>query len=171
MTEELLREDFIKYLEQEGCTEYAKEVQLFPAGNLIDLVYLDRERKFIAVELKLTDWRKVIQQALKVKQFTRLVYIAMPLPATITKRNKIETIVKDLNLGLFWFNKEGQWICHKSPEEDTSIKFGEGFEGYYNKLLEQNMYIHYHFTFIAPFLGKAATISRNLEYKTKNVIW
>lgn len=170
MTEELLREDFIKYLKEDGCEVLAKEVQLFPASNLHDLIYLDKERKFVCIEFKLTDWKKVIAQAIRVLNGTPLVYVAMPLPATIQKRNTIQEECKELGLGLFWFNKNGKWDRKYSPNEKVQFKDEEWIH-YYNQNIEKSLYNHYHFTFIAPYLGRAAEISRTVVYKTKNVIW
>jgi hypothetical protein len=168
MTEEMLREDLIKYLESQNCEMLAKEVRLW--SSIIDLVYMDKERKFICVELKLTDWKKVVQQALKIKNHTPLVYIAMPLPATIGKRDRIQEIVKEKGLGLFWFRGDGRWDIWESPQEKIYPRHEDWIQ-YCNKKLEQKLYRHYHFTFIAPHLGKAADISKNYHYKTKNVIW
>ena len=171
MTEELLREDFIKWLKEEGCELLAKEIQLFPGSSIHDLIFLDKERKFICVEFKLTDWKKVIEQAERIRLNTPLVYIAMPLPATIGKRDRIQEIVKQKNLGLFWFNKYGKWTAHSAPSENFNVGQVDGWIEYFNKRVEQSLYRHFQFTFTAPYLGRAAEISKNVYYKTKKIIW
>ncbi|OGU55420.1 MAG: hypothetical protein A2V66_16715 [Ignavibacteria bacterium RBG_13_36_8] len=170
MTEEILRKDFIKYLKSEGIEVIAEEFGVH-GSSIFDCVYLDKKRRFIAVELKLTDWKKVIDQAMRIKKHVPLVYVAMPLPATINKRDAIEEIVKKLGLGLYGFNSEGNWICHSSPDERTTMT-GESIVKYFEREhLEKPIFFQYHFTFIAPLLGKAAKVSRGYEYKNKKEIW
>lgn len=171
MTEQLLKKDFIEWMKSQGVDVIAEEIAPFGNGGFInDVIYLDKEKRFICVELKLIDWKKVVEQAVRIRRHHPLVYIAMPLPATIQKRDKIESIVKANGLGLFWYNKEGSWHMQFSPQEYKSA-LDENHFRYFNFSIEQSLFLHYHFTFIAPFLGQAALKSRTVEYKTKKIIW
>lgn len=169
-TESMLRDTFIEYLKSEGLTELATEVQTIDL-NVHDLIYIDKDRKFVCVEFKLTDWKKVIEQANRIRSWTPLVYVAMPLPVSIPKRDAIEDICKEHGLGLFWFNKYGGWKCCIAPNEKIKLIKGENLFEYFNRKTEQSLYQHYHFTFIAPHLGRAAEISKTVVYKTKKIIW
>ena len=93
----------------------------------------------------------------------------MPLPATIQKRDKIEQILQENGIGLFWYNKNGNWHMRFSPQETKFMKTNDFH--YFSYSVEQSLFIHFHFTFIAPLLGQAALKSRTVNYKNKKEIW
>lgn len=150
VTELQMQKLYIKHLEEMGIKDIEEEV--FMLGGLCDVVYIDKRRRFICVELKLTDWRKVIEQAKKHFLMTPYVYICMPLPS-IYKRNKIEAIVEKEGLGLVWWNYENvkgktQTILWKTERTPTEKKEKNGHEYFNKEFLERPFYNCLYFTFM-----------------------
>ena len=148
ITENQLRDNFCKYLESVGLHEYSKEVNFCSNSSFIDLVYVDEKRRFICVELKLKDWKKVIEQANKIKNKIELVYIALPIPKKNEIKKKIENIIEKEKLGLYWYNKKNDtWLKHFMPKE--RCLFSKDSIEYFNKNLKQSFYSNKHFTFMS----------------------
>ena len=143
-SEDELREYFIEYLRSVGIKEIAKEVILFN-GNNVDVVYIDKKRKFVCVELKLTDWKKVIQQAVLRLNVTPFVYIAMPVPKTWAKRKRVEDAIEQTGLGLIWLKDGKQWITQFMPKEHKNNKA----QDYFSDGFERSLYYNIHTTFLA----------------------
>ena len=140
--------EIIKYLKSIGIKDILTEVPLY--DSCCDIVYIDEKHNFVCMEVKLTDWRVVIQQAIKLKSYTNQVYVAMPYPETEYRRKKIEDEVKPTGVGLYWF-KDKQMACVFRPNmymptfngkaKDTSI-------GFLKSHLAEEFYCSLNFTFL-----------------------
>jgi hypothetical protein len=113
--EDDVRDNLIQYLESIGIKDIHKEVPFF--SKSIDVVYIDERRKFVCVEVKLTDYKTVFEQAGFLKRFINYVYVAMPIPATYYKRKRIEGEAKELGIGLYWLRDNRLWSQELEPRE------------------------------------------------------
>jgi len=145
ISEEELKQKFIKYMENEGIKVIADEISHF--GSIIDVVYIDKERRFCAVELKLTDWQGVIKQARILKRTLPCVYIAMPFCPTYTKRQKIEIACKQYEIGLYWYSysqidESKRWSCQLNSS-DYIVSDGDVLidTKYFSTHLERSLFV------------------------------
>jgi len=132
-------DEIIKYLKFIGIKDIQTEVPMY--GASIDIAYIDENNKFVCVEVKLNDWRKVIEQAKHHLLITNQVYVIMPYPETEYRRMKIEQEVKKAGLGLCWFRDKK--IRIQVPFSTPVISEGNTFSEYpLKKHLAENMYYH-----------------------------
>lgn len=97
-----LKRKIISYLEENG---YVKRVE----GNLLYKVngWLPIAKEIIAVEAKLTDWKRGILQANRYKSFADKVYLALPERSSHLVNTQL---LLDLNVGLYVLNSSGRVI-------------------------------------------------------------
>jgi len=145
--EEDVRQSLIAYLKSQGHTEIGTEILLEDDYRFVDVVYVDEKRRFICIEVKLTDWRKVIEQAQRCIKYTPLAYIAMPTPESPKIKDTISTATHRAGLGLYWYNPDGSWTLQYNPKENT----GEPKKDikYFNQQLKRSFYRHMQITFMS----------------------
>jgi len=142
--EENVRESLINYLKEQGIQDIGKEVLLPDDWRYVDLVYIDKRRKFVCVEVKLTDYKKVIEQAQDCLKYTPLSYVAMPVPENYMRKADIEVEVARAGLGLMWMHPDGKWTVQYTPKRIDSKKG----DRYFNSQLKQSLYSQLHITFM-----------------------
>lgn len=148
--EDDVRDNLIQYLENIGIKDIQKEVPFF--SKSVDVVYIDERRKFVCVEVKLTDYKGVFEQAGFLKRFISYVYVAMPIPASYYKRKKIENIARKLGIGLFWLKDNRLWGLEFEPKE---LDGNRDLDNYFKFEIGQTMFHCLHYTFL----------SKCIEYK------
>jgi hypothetical protein len=67
------------WLRAQGCTTVVSELRFFDRGIDIYGIRSSRPRTTFAIELKLTDWQRALQQAAVYQLCCDLSYIAMPI--------------------------------------------------------------------------------------------
>ena len=150
-SEEDLRDSLIKYLGKQGAKNIVTELNVGCNWAWVDLVYIDEKRRFICIELKMRAWKKVLDQACKLKKMTPFVSIAMPQFKTYNKRRQVQREAEKLGIGVFWYGETGLWQTVAPPEK---IHSSEGIIGGY---LIDSLFTHFHFTFLTRCIehGKA----------------
>lgn len=78
-----LIEPIKRYLREQGCHTVVSELRFFDRGIDLYAIKEGRPRLTYAVELKLTDWQRAIQQAAVYQLCSDLSYIAMPLKSIL----------------------------------------------------------------------------------------
>ena len=147
--EEDVRQSLLKYLRSQGVSEIGIEILLPDDYRFVDVVFIDEKRRFVCIEVKLTDWRKVIEQAQDCLKYTPLTYIAMPVPESLKMKATIEIATCRAGLGLYWWLPDKTWELQYTPKENTgSIKKDAK---YYS--LQQSLYHHIHMTFMSKCLA------------------
>ena len=142
--EENVRESLINYLKEQGIQDIGKEVLLPDDWRYVDLVYIDKRRKFVCVEVKLTDYKKVIEQAQDCLKYTPLSYVAMPVPENYMRKADIEVEVARAGLGLMWMHPNGKWTVQYTPQKPNSKNYAKRF----NTQLKESLYFQLHITFM-----------------------
>ena len=155
-----VRQSLIAYLKSQGVSEIGIEILLPDDYRFVDVVFIDEKRRFVCIEVKLTDWRKVIKQAMDCLKYTPLTYIAMPVPESLKIKSEIEIATCRAGLGLYWWHKDGTWDMQYQPSENTGQPKKD--TKYYS--LQRSLYRHMHYTFMAKCLAyKHATHPNNKE--------
>lgn len=105
---------FCKTLEEEGKI-FAVEVPFF--SRSVDLVFMDADFKYYAVEFKLKNWRRAIDQAKYYMIGVEFAFVC--IPKNIYNK-RIEKEILDSNCGLILFNAEnGKFEIIKAIEQKT----------------------------------------------------
>ena len=146
-SEDDLRNDFIKYLKEQGYEDIGTEINTGYNANFVDCVYVDKRRRFVCVELKLKNISVVIKQAVKLLRYTPLVYVALPVPKRKETRKRWETLVKRLKLGLYWLTENGVWMTCLTPKENRYL-WGKELMLYNQQYLKKSFYHTMHITFL-----------------------
>jgi len=142
-SEDDLRKTLINFLRKRGYDDILIEFCLSAGWSIIDLVYLDEKRGFVCIELKLRNWKKVIQQAFKLKSCTPFIYIAMPAFKTSYKRKQVQDEARKLGLGVYWYTNQGMWRAVVQPEK---IHYTEG---YLSDRVAEKFFKSVHITFLS----------------------
>ena len=149
-------QEIIKYLKSTGIKDIATEVGMF-GESFIDVVYIDSSRNMVCVEVKLTDWRTVVKQALKLKKYTHNVYVIMPVPETRYRLNMITQEVNKNGLGLAWFKDKKIHIVNE-PRKHGHLS-SKGFQAQcFVSYLANNFYANLHISFL----------TRCIDYKSNS---
>ncbi|MCL6591069.1 MAG: hypothetical protein K6U80_14080, partial [Firmicutes bacterium] len=72
-----------------------------------DMIIIDQS-KIIAVEFKINDWQRALNQAQKHLLAVDYAYICIPMPKTAATRERIEKTAADSGVGLFYYNAAGK---------------------------------------------------------------
>lgn len=100
-SEEELRDLFISSVFQDG--DSYKEVPVF--SRSVDLVHYDNENNLItAIEFKMDNWRRAVQQALNVSMCFDYLAICIPEPKTKKCLIEIEEECSKHGIGIYLFN-------------------------------------------------------------------
>lgn len=137
----------MKWLKKNGAQEVEDEIGLL--GGIADIIYIDEKRKLCCIEVKLKDWKEVIEQARHRLNWAELVYIAMPIPKTYYLRKKIETFAKEHGLGVMWLIDNHLWQVAETPQESKWFKEHSEKWGYFGRTVEQSLYTKVLVTFMA----------------------
>jgi hypothetical protein len=81
------------------------EVPVF-AGSA-DMIIVDKIG-IIAIEFKINNWQRAVNQAHKHLLAVDYAYICIPMPKTVETRARIEEAVVNSGLGLFYYNIDGE---------------------------------------------------------------
>ena len=97
--------------------------------NKADLVCF-KEKRVVAVELKLKDWKKAIVQAKNYQLGADYVYLAFPLMKSYNVLKKAENVLKNEGIGLIVVNEESTKVKEiikpkKSKKKIASITINE----------------------------------------------
>jgi len=104
ITEDEQRSLFINHFKNSSTNLYC-EVPVFCRS--VDLVkYNSCNHTISAIEFKLTDWKRVINQVLNVSISFDFLEICISEPKTAKSKNLIIKKCEDLGLGLYFFNHE-----------------------------------------------------------------
>lgn len=113
-TEEELRELFISSVFQNE--DFYKEVPVF--SRSVDLVHYDSKKRIItAIEFKMDNWRRAVQQALNVSMCFDYLAICIPEPKTKKCLNMIEEECSKYGIGIYLFNDRDlsfEHLCHET---------------------------------------------------------
>lgn len=134
---------FTKKMKQENhLFKHIKEYYV-PPLKIDYICFMDGD--FIAIEFKLTNWKKVIMQANNNKYWFEKVFICMLEPKTEKKCNEIIDNAKKLDIGVIFYNEGlNEFIQSFSPKtkrdnhftlmklKTKSLKTTLGFKENYN---------------------------------------
>lgn len=89
---------------------------LFVEGETVNLdpAWRDILRDVVAIEVKVSDWRKAISQAVRNKVLAHRSYIA--LPTTLARRVSEETILRTHGIGVIAISEDGVNIVRRSRQ-------------------------------------------------------
>lgn len=146
--EEDVRQSLIDYLRSQGIKDIETEVCLGAGWSFVDIVYIDERRRFVCIEVKLRDWKKVLEQARKLLQWTPLVYIAMPAPATYYRKMQIEGAAGAEQIGVWWLRDNKVWQ-KKSVQAEERLFDKKNTFTYFNLDIQDSFYNCLNFTFLA----------------------
>jgi hypothetical protein len=96
------------------------EVPVFSGSA--DMIIID-QKGITAVEFKINDWQRAVNQAYKHLLAVDYAYICIPVPKTIETRARIEEVVVNSGLGLFYFNinSEQPVLLAKSAPNSSQV--------------------------------------------------
>lgn len=118
-SEEELRAKFIDISNNRDDIEVYVEVPVFCRS--VDLVIQDkRSEKISAIEFKLHDWKRAIQQVQGVGLCFDYLYICLPQPKTDSSINKIVNMCEANGVGLIFYDTESGMFLKKLEAPRTS---------------------------------------------------
>ncbi len=116
-SEEELRELFISSVFQNE--DFYKEVPVF--SRSVDLVHYDNKKNAItAIEFKMDNWRRAVQQALNVSMCFDYLAICIPEPKTKKCLSAIEEECSKHGIGIYLFNDSNLSFDHFCFETHVS---------------------------------------------------
>jgi hypothetical protein len=92
---------------KEGNNKVFLEVPIFSSS--VDMVVLEGEN-ILAIEFKINDWQRAINQAKKHFLAADYCYICIPKPKTPDACSRIESTIKETGVGLFYFKRDGELV-------------------------------------------------------------
>jgi len=84
-----------------------KEAPVF--SRSIDLVYVNKEREVISIEIKINDWRRAIDQAADHQLVVDRSYICLPNKKKGVS-GELSNLLDSTGIGLFFFEKKSKTI-------------------------------------------------------------
>lgn len=119
--EDLLRENYCQFRFAQGKKNIFKEIPVF--SRSVDLVEYDGKlRKITAIEFKIKDWKRAIDQLTIVSTCFDYLVLCLPRPKTETCLSRIKAKCNERGIGLVTWESENNsfsYICE--PKEATSI--------------------------------------------------
>ena len=116
--EEILKVKFIEYYTSNYFEKYYSEVPVF--SRSVDIVKFDEENNTLtAIELKINDWKRAINQVLNVSMCFDYLAICIPRPKTLIGQKKIIDYCSEIGIGIYFFNNEDQVFEHLCLEKKT----------------------------------------------------
>lgn len=112
--EEILRESFCKYKSSNKNAKLYIEVPVF--ARSVDLVELV-EGKLYAVEFKIRDWKRALNQLKSVESCFDYLVLCIPKPKTEKCRRNIISTCASLGIGLYFWDQENDLFFHECQEK------------------------------------------------------
>lgn len=85
-----------------------------------DMIIID-QTNIIAVEFKINDWQRALNQAHKHLLAVDYAYICIPMPKTVATRTRIEKRAANAGVGLFYYKIDGEepvLLAKPAPNSD-----------------------------------------------------
>lgn len=119
--EDILRENYCQYRSKQGKKNIFKEIPVF--SRSVDLVEYDtRLGKITAIEFKIKDWKRAIDQLIKVSPCFDYLVLCMPKPKTEKCLRNIISTCSKTGIGLItWEADNNAFIYECSPKEVDNI--------------------------------------------------
>jgi hypothetical protein len=146
LSEAELTAKYVAMLRENGIKAIATEVNLMWGDSIIDVAYIDEEKRMVCVELKLHDWKKVIKQALQHRRYVTEIYIVMPLPQRQCTIKKIEDACREYGLGIYWFDNNKFFVSMVPAIKECEI------DSYFNRKLDECLFKFMQLNFVCKCL-------------------
>ncbi len=120
-TEDLLRDNYCQYRLKQGKKNNFKEIPVF--SRSVDLVELDTHlRKITAIEFKIKDWKRAINQLVAVSTCFDYLILCLPKPKTEKCLFNIKSKCSEIGIGLItWESNNNAFIKECYPKEANNI--------------------------------------------------
>ena len=110
--EEQLREKYCQYRSKHGKKNIFKEVPVF--SRSVDLVeYDDHSRKITAIEFKINDWKRAINQLISVSPCFDYLVLCLPKPKTEKCLDNIKIKCIEKGIGLITWESDSDTFTHE----------------------------------------------------------
>ncbi len=119
--EELLRESYCQYRIKQGKKNIFKEIPVF--SRSVDLVEYDaRLHKITAVEFKISDWKRAIDQLITVSTCFDYLVLCLPKPKTEKCLCNIKSKCIEIGIGLITWDSDSNIFTKECiPKEVSTI--------------------------------------------------
>lgn len=117
--EAILSEKFFQFRKKTCNIQLVKEVPVY--SRSVDMVEYDAETgNLTAVEFKIHDWKRAIQQLISVAACFDYLVLCIPKPKTEQCSKNIENTCISLGIGLFYWDAFDDTFIHVCLEQQTS---------------------------------------------------
>lgn len=144
-SESEMSELFEKFIKVNFGNAYLKECQ--GLTGIPDFVFYEKNKNstsFIAIELKLKDWKRAMKQAFRYRCFSNIVYVVLP-ENTANRAKSNTSLFEQYNIGLATFNTDQDFDIVFKPQlcnpfsESLNTKLSEQIKGSRKKLKNSNI--------------------------------
>lgn len=115
--EDLLRENYCQYRLKQGKRNLFKEIPVF--SRSVDLVEYDTHlNKITAIEFKIKDWKRAINQLITVSTCFDYLVLCLPKPKTEKCLSNIKSKCSEIGIGLItWESDNNVFTKECNPKE------------------------------------------------------
>ena len=115
--EDLLRENYCQYRSKQGKRNLFKEIPVF--SRSVDLVEYDTHlNKITAIEFKIKDWKRAINQLITVSPCFDYLVLCLPKPKTEKCLSNIKSKCSETGIGLItWESDNNVFTKECNPKE------------------------------------------------------
>ena len=117
--EAILSEKFFQFRKKTCNVQLVREVPVY--SRSVDMVEYDTEKECLtAVEFKIHDWKRAIQQLISVAACFDYLVLCIPKPKTEQCSKNIENTCVSLGIGLFYWDSADDTFSHVCLEQQTN---------------------------------------------------
>ena len=119
--EDVLRDNYCQYRNKQGKKKFYKEIPVFLRS--VDLVEYDSHlRKITAIEFKIKDWKRAINQLITVSPCFDFLVLCIPRPKTEKCLSAIKSKCGEMGIGLItWESNKNVFTKECKPKEVETI--------------------------------------------------
>jgi hypothetical protein len=111
----------VSFFQRDGCIVH-REVRI--GFCRADIVAFTQDKKVVAVELKLSNWKKALVQAKNYQLASDYTYVAFPLSKSYLLMKKASFALQQNGIGLLVINEKTKNVCKIIDAKQSNKKLG-----------------------------------------------